>query len=150
MIRTVTLNTGFDELFTVSALEPGGVTEAREHRTLASGKGINAARTIAALGEPVKAYGLVGKADRDLFRRLLEREVDLGSAGSAVWRPCVSPWEWRRRMWREWLRSSLEIQIELYADRLGDLPEERRHRQGPIDPPVAQPKIVSERFFRVG
>ncbi len=74
MIRTVTLNTGFDELFTVSALEPGGVTEAREHRTLASGKGINAARTIAALGEPVKAYGLVGKADRDLFRSLLERD----------------------------------------------------------------------------
>jgi 1-phosphofructokinase len=74
MIRTVTLNTGFDELFTVSALEPGGVTEVREHRTLPSGKGINAARTIAALGEPVKAYGLIGRADLDLFQNLLRRE----------------------------------------------------------------------------
>ena len=44
MIRTVTLNTGFDELFTVSALDFGGVSDLREHRTLASGKGINAAR----------------------------------------------------------------------------------------------------------
>jgi 1-phosphofructokinase family hexose kinase len=74
MIRTVTLNTGFDELFTVSALDFGGVSDLREHRTLASGKGINAARTIAALGEPVKAYGLIGRADRDRFQSLLERD----------------------------------------------------------------------------
>jgi 1-phosphofructokinase family hexose kinase len=74
MIRTVTLNTGFDELFTVSALDFGGVSDLREHRTLASGKGINAARTIAALGEPVRAYGLIGRADRDLFQSLLERD----------------------------------------------------------------------------
>jgi 1-phosphofructokinase family hexose kinase len=74
MIRTVTLNTGFDELFTVSALDFGGVSDLREHRTLASGKGINAARTIAALGEPVKAYGLIGRADRDLFQGLLNRD----------------------------------------------------------------------------
>jgi hypothetical protein len=29
MIRTVTLNTGFDEVFTVSAIQPGGVMEVR-------------------------------------------------------------------------------------------------------------------------
>ncbi|HEY0514010.1 MAG TPA: hypothetical protein VGH73_19030 [Thermoanaerobaculia bacterium] len=51
MIRTVTLNTGFDEVFTVSAVDFGGVTETQRHVTLASGKGINAARTIAALGD---------------------------------------------------------------------------------------------------
>jgi 1-phosphofructokinase family hexose kinase len=73
MIRTVTLNPGFDELFTVSAVDFGGVSDLREHRTLASGKGINAARTVAALGEPVKAYGLIGKTDRDRFQSLLER-----------------------------------------------------------------------------
>ena len=71
MIRTVTLNTGFDEVFIVSAVTPGGVTEVRSHVTLASGKGINAARTIAALGEPVKAYALIGRADLDRFRDLL-------------------------------------------------------------------------------
>jgi fructose-1-phosphate kinase PfkB-like protein len=74
VIRTVTLNTGFDEVFAVSAVEPGGVTDVRSHVTLASGKGINAARTIAALGEPVKAYALIGRADQDRFRELLERD----------------------------------------------------------------------------
>ena len=74
MIRTVTLNTGFDEVFTVSAVEPGGVTETRSQETLASGKGINAARTIAALGEPVKAYGLIGRSDLDRFGDLLEKD----------------------------------------------------------------------------
>jgi len=74
MIRTVTLNTGFDEVFIVSAITPGGVTEVRNHVTLASGKGINAARTIASLGEPVKAYALIGRADRDRFRDLLESD----------------------------------------------------------------------------
>jgi 1-phosphofructokinase family hexose kinase len=74
MIRTVTLNTGFDELFTVSALDFGGVSDLREHRTLASGKGINAARTIATLGEPVKAYGLIGKTDRERFQSLLQAD----------------------------------------------------------------------------
>jgi 1-phosphofructokinase family hexose kinase len=74
MIRTVTLNTGFDEVFIVSAVEPGGVTDVRSHVTLASGKGINAARTIASLGEPVKAYTLIGRADQDRFRELLEKD----------------------------------------------------------------------------
>jgi 1-phosphofructokinase family hexose kinase len=74
VIRTVTLNTGFDEVFVVSAVTPGGVTEVRSHITLASGKGINAARTIAALGEPVKAYALIGRSDLDPFRDLLGRD----------------------------------------------------------------------------
>lgn len=74
MIRTVTLNTGFDEVFLVSAVTPGGVTEVRSHVTLASGKGINAARTIASLGEPVKAYALIGRADLKPFRDLLEKD----------------------------------------------------------------------------
>jgi 1-phosphofructokinase family hexose kinase len=74
MIRTVTLNTGFDEVFTVSAIQPGGVTEVRGHKTLASGKGINAARTIASLGEPVKAYGLIGRSDFGCFVDLLKED----------------------------------------------------------------------------
>jgi len=74
MIRTVTLNTGFDEVFTVSAIQPGGVTEVRGHKTLASGKGINAARTIASLGEPVKAYGLIGRSDFGRFVDLLKED----------------------------------------------------------------------------
>jgi fructose-1-phosphate kinase PfkB-like protein len=44
MIRTITLNTGFDEVFTVSGISFGGVERVLDHSELAAGKGINAAR----------------------------------------------------------------------------------------------------------
>jgi 1-phosphofructokinase family hexose kinase len=60
VIRTVTLSTGFDEIFAVSALEFGAVSRVVSHQSVASGKGINAARVARALGAPVTAYGFVG------------------------------------------------------------------------------------------
>jgi fructose-1-phosphate kinase PfkB-like protein len=74
MIRTITLNTGFDEVFTVSGISFGGVEKVLDHSELPAGKGINAARTIRALGHAVVAYGLVGAEDRDLFRAALLAE----------------------------------------------------------------------------
>ena len=74
MIRTVTLSTGFDEVFTVDRVEFGGAANVLSSRVLASGKGVNAARAIAALGGPVTAYALIGKPDRDAFAESLERE----------------------------------------------------------------------------
>lgn len=74
MIRTITLNSGFDDIYTVSDVVFGGVAELRAHKMLASGKGVNAARIAGALGTPVMAYALVGRADKELFSELLRGE----------------------------------------------------------------------------
>lgn len=74
MIRTITLNSGFDDIYTVSDVVFGGVAELRAHKMLASGKGVNAARIAGALGAPVTAYVLVGRADKELFSELLSGE----------------------------------------------------------------------------
>lgn len=79
MIRTVTLNSGFDELFTVSDFAFGAVGDIIAHRTLPSGKGFNMARVVRMLGEKVKAYGLVGELDHEEFAsRLHEEEIPAG------------------------------------------------------------------------
>lgn len=74
MIRTITLNTGFDETCVVSETLRGGVAELRERSVQPSGKGVNAARVLLSLGIPTRAYGLVGRADSDLFARQLADE----------------------------------------------------------------------------
>lgn len=71
MIRTVTLNTGFDETYIVSDVEFGGVSDVLQYHSEASGKGINASRTIRRLGEDVRAYALIGQPDRELFSKAL-------------------------------------------------------------------------------
>jgi 1-phosphofructokinase family hexose kinase len=77
MIRTITLNTGFDETYTVSDLEYGGVRDVVDYRSEPSGKGINAARVLRGLGVPVHVYGLIGESDRALFStRLAMDRID--------------------------------------------------------------------------
>jgi 1-phosphofructokinase len=74
VLRTVTLNSGFDDTFTVSGLEWGGVGRVRGFRSVPSGKGVNAARAAAALGVPVCAYSLVGRDDAATFAAALQSE----------------------------------------------------------------------------
>lgn len=74
MIRTITLNSGFDEVYTISGFEFGKVGNVIRHDTLASGKGLNAARVIATLGEEVTAYGFVGSSDYDEFSSRLKAD----------------------------------------------------------------------------
>ena len=75
MIRTVTLNSGFDDIYSVTDVVFGGVGDLRGQTTLASGKGVNAARMAHALGAPVTAYALVGAADERRFCELLTAEA---------------------------------------------------------------------------
>lgn len=63
-LRTVTLNTGYDDYYTISDLTWGGLGRMHAFRSVCSGKGVSCARTAVALGLPVTAYALVG--DRDL------------------------------------------------------------------------------------
>jgi 1-phosphofructokinase len=60
MIRTVTFNTGFDEMLVTTSPDEGGVAQILSRSLLPSGKGVNCARVLRALGAPVTAYGLIG------------------------------------------------------------------------------------------
>lgn len=74
MIRTVTLNTGFDETLLVTEPDRGGVGEILDRCVIPSGKGVNCARVVRALGQPVIAYGLVGTDEREKFIDALHGE----------------------------------------------------------------------------
>jgi 1-phosphofructokinase len=71
VIRTVTLNTGFDETLRVGPTDPGGVAPLLERSIVPSGKGINCARVLQALGAPVVAYGLIGAIEETAFHDAL-------------------------------------------------------------------------------
>ncbi len=71
MIYTVTLNPTVDCAMTVERFSVGGTFRALRSDHLPAGKGINVARVVATLGEPVVALGLVGEQDRAAFAAAL-------------------------------------------------------------------------------
>ena len=60
MIVTVTLNAALDRTLSVPNFQPGARNRASEALTLSGGKGVNVARALKSLGEPVIATGLAG------------------------------------------------------------------------------------------
>jgi 1-phosphofructokinase family hexose kinase len=60
MILTVTVNAAVDKTLTVANLQLGQRHRAQQGLVMAGGKGINVARALKRLGEPVVATGLVG------------------------------------------------------------------------------------------
>lgn len=60
MILTVTLNAAIDKRYVLDRLVEGNVNRVRECTYTPGGKGLNVARVIAAVGEPVIATGLIG------------------------------------------------------------------------------------------
>lgn len=73
-LRTVTLNTGYDDYFIIHDLSWGGVGRSTGFRSVPSGKGISCARAAHALGLPVRAYALVGDADLEDYSGRLTTE----------------------------------------------------------------------------
>jgi fructose-1-phosphate kinase PfkB-like protein len=73
MIRTITLNPGFDHVFHVGAADEG-VGQIHEYSVLAAGKGVNAARVAVALGASAVAYALVGARDASRFAELMDTD----------------------------------------------------------------------------
>jgi 1-phosphofructokinase family hexose kinase len=71
MIYTVTLNPSLDRTLTVEHFDVGGTFKASHSDVLPAGKGINVARVIATLGEPVAALGVVGETDAPAFAAAL-------------------------------------------------------------------------------
>jgi tagatose 6-phosphate kinase len=74
MILTVTLNAALDVTYRVPALVPGRTHRVTEVAERPGGKGLNVARVLHALGEPVVATGLVGGACGERIRSLLAAE----------------------------------------------------------------------------
>jgi 1-phosphofructokinase/tagatose 6-phosphate kinase len=60
MIVTVTVNAAIDKSLSVPNFLPGRRHRTVEQRTMAGGKGVNIARTLKALGQPVIATGFAG------------------------------------------------------------------------------------------
>lgn len=73
-LRTVTLNTGYDDYYTVTDMAWGGLGRMQEFRSVCSGKGVSCARAAVALGLPVRAYALVGADDVDHYSAKLTAE----------------------------------------------------------------------------
>ena len=62
MIITVTLNAAIDKTLAVPNFQIGRRHRSSEQRTMPGGKGVNVARALKALGQPVIASGLAGGA----------------------------------------------------------------------------------------
>jgi 1-phosphofructokinase family hexose kinase len=71
MIYTLTLNPTIDRTLAVEHFRVGGTFKAAHSVLLPAGKGINAGRVVATLGEPVAALGLVGADDMASFAAAL-------------------------------------------------------------------------------
>ena len=74
VLRTVTLNTGYDDYYTISGLDWGGIGRMHAYRCVPSGKGISCARAAKALGLDTVAYALVGEPDSDGYAAALDSE----------------------------------------------------------------------------
>lgn len=74
MILTVTLNTALDRTVAVPRISLGLRHRATEARRAPGGKGVNVARALKALGEPVIATGLAGGTTGQRISELLEAE----------------------------------------------------------------------------
>ena len=74
MIITVTANAAVDKTLTVHNFQTGFRHRARESLTLPGGKGVNIARALKALGQPVIVTGLVGGRAGQLIVEGLQRE----------------------------------------------------------------------------
>ncbi|WP_230493757.1 PfkB family carbohydrate kinase, partial [Paenibacillus polymyxa] len=59
MITTVTLNAAVDKIYTVAGFGLNAVHRIEGGLTVPGGKGVNAARVIRTLGQPVRATGFV-------------------------------------------------------------------------------------------
>jgi tagatose 6-phosphate kinase len=60
VIATVTMNASVDKLYLIEQMELGTTMRVKSCNNTAGGKGLNVARVVALLGEPVMATGIVG------------------------------------------------------------------------------------------
>src|SRR5579862_4184671 len=79
MIITVTLNAAMDKTLEVPSFTPGRRHRTVDQQTMPGGKGVNIARAIKLLGQPVIATGLVGGATGSRIVEALSDQAILNS-----------------------------------------------------------------------
>ena len=124
MIITVTLNAAIDKSLSVPNFRLGRRHRTVEQRTMPGGKGVNVARTLKTLGQPVIATGLRRRRDRHAHRRAAHRGVDpqrLRAHPRGVAHEHRRPRPDQRRADRDQrarARRSAEREVELFRDKL--------------------------------
>ena len=83
MIITVTLNAAIDKSLSVPNFRLGRRHRTVEQTTMPGGKGVNVARTLKTLGQPVIATGLRGRPDGHAHRRAADRASRSSTTSSA-------------------------------------------------------------------
>ena len=83
MIITVTLNAAIDKTMEVPNFQPGRRHRTVDQTTTPGGKGVNVARVLKTLGQPVIATGLAGGATGHAHRRAAHRDVACSSTSCA-------------------------------------------------------------------
>ena len=84
MIITVTLNAALDKTLEVPSFTPGRRHRTVDQRTIPGGKGVNIARAIKRLGQPVIATGLAGGSTGTRIVDGLTEESILNASSASV------------------------------------------------------------------
>lgn len=123
MIITVTLNAAIDKSLSVPNFRVGRRHRAVEQNTMAGGKGINVARTLKALGQPVIATGMAGGATGTYIVEQLTEESILNDfvrirEESRINTSVLDPTTGRQTEINERGPNVTDHEIELFKDKL--------------------------------
>ncbi|HEY1688668.1 MAG TPA: 1-phosphofructokinase family hexose kinase [Solirubrobacteraceae bacterium] len=123
MIITVTLNAAIDKSLSVPNFRVGRRHRAVEQHTMAGGKGINVARTLKALGQPVIATGMAGGATGTYIVEQLTEEAILNDfvrirEESRINTSVLDPTTGRQTEINERGPNVTEHEVELFKDKL--------------------------------
>ena len=126
MIITVTLNAAIDKSLSVPNFRLGRRHRTVEQRTMAGGKGVNIARTLKALGQPVIATGFAGGATGTHIVEQLTDEAILNDfvrirEESRTNTSVLDPTSGEQTEINERGPSVSEREVELFADKLSYL-----------------------------
>ncbi|SHK07871.1 1-phosphofructokinase [Paramaledivibacter caminithermalis] len=81
MIATITLNPSLDKRYIIENFKKNGVFRVKEMSETAGGKGLNVAKVVKLLGEPVAVSGLIGGKNGDIIE---EKLMNLGITNEFV------------------------------------------------------------------
>lgn len=118
MIAAFTLNVSIDRRYVVAVNRPGAVNRVQQCTYSAGGKGLNVARVLHTLHEPVLAGGIVGgDAGNYIIRRLQEEGIAqqfTSAAGES--RTCINILDAATGTQTEYLEPGMQVSPEEYAD----------------------------------
>lgn len=125
MIAAFTLNVSIDRRYVVAQSRHGAVNRVQACTYTAGGKGLNVARVLHTLGEPVLAGGIVGgDAGRYILRRLDEEGIShrfTPAAGES--RSCINILDLATGAQTEYLEPGMQVSPGEYAEFLKDFDE---------------------------